>query len=149
MRMWFLLAAMGCAFAAAGMAAGAVTLADKPVTATITVPESVRRAAVILLHLDQVTTPKSAAVTWNIFAELPTADVRTSVEHPNFIGYVTVVPNPSAPKNPPKGFTIQIPEGAARFLRKSPAVRLTFVPAERFAESGVTIGSMRLEAVKR
>ena len=117
-----------------------VVIVDKPVTVTIAVSEPLRKAGYILLQLEQVTTPKTASVTWNMFIELPSADARTSVNLPNFIGYVTTLPNPTAPANPPKGMTLQLPDAAARFVRILPEVRLTFVPTAKFAGDGVRIG---------
>src|SRR5436190_1684897 len=76
-------------------AADAVMLIEKPVTVTVAVPETIRGAQAVLLQLQQVTTPKSAPVTWRIFAELPSAGVQTSVDHPNFVGYVSMLANPS------------------------------------------------------
>jgi hypothetical protein len=122
-----------------------VKLLDQPVTVTVAVPETARRAEALLLLLERVTTPKSAAVRFNIFAELPSAEVTTSVDDPHFVGYVTALPNPSAPNNPPKGFTVQVADPAARLIRQKQAARLTFVPTEKFADGGVLIGSIRFD----
>jgi len=123
-----------------------VMLVDKPVTVKVAVPESVRKAENIVLQLAQVTTPKETSATWNMFVELPDADGRTPVESPNFAGYVTTVPNPTARSNPPKAMTLPLPDAAARIVRRLPEVRLTLVPVEKIAGGGVTIGEIRLEA---
>jgi hypothetical protein len=122
-----------------------VVIIDKPVTVTLPVEESVRKAGFILLQLEQVTAPKSASATWNMFLELPAADARTSVHSPNFAGYVTTVPNPTAATNPPKGMTLQVPDAAAKLIRNLREVRLTFVPAGKLAGDGVRIGGVRIE----
>jgi hypothetical protein len=148
----FRTAAIGCTLLAGMTACGAVSrpvvIVDKPVTITVPVPESVRKAEHILMQLEQVTTPKTASATWNMFIELPAADERTSVYVPNFAGYVTTLPNPSAPANPPKAMTLQLPDAAARLVRKLPEVHITFVPIEKFAADGVRIGAVRLEPIQ-
>lgn len=126
-----------------------VVLIDKPVTVAVPVPEAVRRAEVVFLQLKQATTPKSAAVTWRIFLELPSAGRETSVDDPKFVGYVTSLSNPTGPANPPKGFTIQVPAPASRLLRSAQSVRLTFVPTAKFPDEGVRIGSVLLEPATR
>ena len=124
-----------------------VSLVDKPATVEVPVPKTAGRAKALLLHLEHVIAPKNAAVNFNIFANLPSAEKSTSVDHPNFVGYVTMLPNPSAPNNPEKGITMQMAEPAARLVRTEKTARLTFVPTERIAEGGVTIGSIRIEPV--
>jgi hypothetical protein len=126
-----------------------VVMIEKPVTITVAVAEPVRKAPHILLQLEQVTTPKNASATWNMFIELPSADSQTPVEVPNFAGYITTLPNPSAPSNPPKGMSLQLPDEAARLVRKLTAVRLTFVPMAKFAGDGVRIGVVRLEPIQQ
>jgi len=125
-----------------------VVMIDKPVTVTVAVSEPARKAEHLLLQLEQVMTPKTASATWNMFIELPRADRRTSVYLPNFAGYVTTLPNPTAPANPPKGMTLQLPDAAARLVRKLPEVRVTFVPTGKFAGDGVRIGVVRLEPIQ-
>ncbi|MCU1238465.1 MAG: hypothetical protein JWP63_6432 [Candidatus Solibacter sp.] len=120
-----------------------VVILDKPVTITVDVPEPVRRANHILLQLEQVTTPRKTSATWNMFVELPDAGERSPVDLPNFAGYVTTLPNPSAATNPPKGMSLQLPDPAARLVRKLHSVRLTFVPVTKLTES-VRIGVVRL-----
>src|SRR5258708_4446728 len=124
-----------------------VSLVDKPATVEVPVPKTAARAKALLLQLEHVIAPKNSPVTFNIFADLPSAGKTTSVDHPNFVGYVTMVPNPSAPNNPPKGVTMQMAEPAARLVRAEKAAKLTFVPTEPLAEGGVTIGSIRIEPV--
>ena len=124
-----------------------VALVDKPATVEVPVPKTAGRAKALLLHLEHVIAPKNAAVTFNIFADLPSADKSTSVDHQNFVGYVTMLPNPTAPNNPAKGITMQMAEPAARLVRVEKTARLTFVPTEPIAEGGVTIGSIRIEPV--
>ncbi len=136
------------AMSACGADPKPVVMVDKPVTVTVPVPPPVRKARYILLQLEQVTTPKTASATWNIFVELPAADEQTSVYLPNFAGYVTTLPNPAAPANPPKGMTLQLPDAAAALVRKHSEVRLTFVPAAKFAGDGVRIGAVHLEPIR-
>jgi hypothetical protein len=124
-----------------------VSLVDKPATVAVPVPKTAGRAKALLLQLEHVIAPKSAAATFNIFVDLPSADATTPVDHPNFVGYVTMLPNPSAPNNPAKGITMQMAEPAARLVRTERTARLTFVPTEPLAEGGVKIGSIRIEPV--
>ncbi len=137
------------ALAIPGLAAEAVTLLDKPVTVTVTVPKTGRAAQALLLQLDRVVVPRDAAVSFNIFAELPGADAKTSVDHPNFVAYVTMPANPNAPGGPAKGITLQVAEPVARQIAGMARARMTFVPAEKIPGPGVRIGAVRLEAVAK
>jgi hypothetical protein len=145
MHQWLRAWVMAFALTLAASDAEPVKLLDKPVTVTLAVPEKARRGGPMLLQLQGVIAPKSVAVRLNIFVELPSADAATSVDGANFAGYVTLLPNPSAPNNPPKGITLQVADPAASLIRARRTARFTLVPAEKAGESGVTIGSIRLE----
>jgi len=137
--------ALGLVAILACAAEAPVVITDKPVTTVVPVPAAVRGAHDILLQLQQVTVPKNASATWNMFVEMPSANAKTSTEAPGFAGYVTTLPNPSAAGNPPKGMTMQLPDAAAAIVRKLDQVRLTFVPVTTAPGETVKVGSVRLE----
>lgn len=123
------------------------TLVDKPVTVVVAVPKTARRAQALLLQLEQVIRPKGIPVTFNIFVNMPSANLRTSVDDPHFVGYVTALANPNAGAKP-VGFTIQVADPAARLIKTMAMVRFTFIPTEHLPEGGLKIGAIRLEPVK-
>jgi hypothetical protein len=145
MHKWLWAAVLAAALTIRAAESEPVKLVDKPVTVTLAVPETARRGAPVLLQLQRVIAPKSTAVRFNVFAELPSADAGTSVDHPSFVGYVTLLPTGSAANSPPKGVTLQVADPAARLIRTKKTAQFTFVPTEKFVEGGVSIGSIRLE----
>lgn len=147
MNIWVWPAGLMAALAIRAAVPVSATLVDKPVTVVVVVPKTARRAQALLLQLEQVIRPKSVPVTFNIFAEMPAANMKTSVDDPHFVGYVTALANPSALAKP-VGLTVQIADPASRSIRMMPAARFTFVPMEKFPEGGVRIGSIRIESVK-
>lgn len=147
MNPWGRLAVFAAALALRAAGPLSVTLIDKPLTVAVAVPKTARRAQALLIQLEQVIRPKTVPVSINLFVEMPTANAKTSVDDPHFAGYVTALANPS-PNAKPVGFTIQVAGPAARLIRMNTSFRLTLVPAARYPEGGVRIGSIRLEAVK-
>jgi hypothetical protein len=125
--------------------APAVVMLGQPVTVTVAVPESLRRSALIVLHLKGVVVKRNAPALWNIFWEMPLANAQTSVDNPHFVGYVTSPANSAARDPKPANFTLQLPVGAVTAAHRLSTLRLTFVPVRRLPEGGVTIGTIRLE----
>jgi hypothetical protein len=128
--------------ASCGSAAPAVQFRDKPATTKIPVPAGLKKSRVILLQLRQVVIPASAQGAWHVFCELPSADARTSVNHPSFCGSVNVMAYGAGSTRKPANFTLQLPDAAVGMVRGLKELRLTFVPV---SNAPISIGSIALE----
>jgi hypothetical protein len=132
-------------FLALAASAAAVVMMDKPVTVAVDVPAGVRHSKVILLQIEGVTMRRNAPAVWNVFWEMPDADVKTSVDDAHFAGYVTSVANSAAHEVKPANFTLELPAAAVAAIQRQQTVRFTFVPVRKLPEGGVTITTLRLE----
>ena len=139
-----ILGAVACLALAAscGSAAPAVQFQDKPATAKIPVPAGLKKSRVMLLQLRDVIIPASEQAAWHVFCELPTADSRTSVDHPSFCGSVNVLAYGAGSTRKPANFTLQLPDRAVTMVRGLKELRLTFVPV---SNAPISIGTIALE----
>jgi hypothetical protein len=130
---------------AANAPPAALVMVDQPVTVAVDVPEKARHAKVVFLRLEGVVMRRDAPAVWNIFWEMPEANVQTSVDDVHFAGYVTSVANSGLRDPKPVNFTVELPAEAVLAAHRLRAVRFTFVPVRKLPEGGVTITSLRLE----
>ena len=91
-------------WAAAGLLAMAAlapvaVLVDQPVTVTIAVPEQVRHANTVLLHMEGVVMRRNAPAHWDVFWN--------GSDEAHLVGYVSVPANAALRDPKPANFTLQ------------------------------------------
>jgi hypothetical protein len=135
---------MACRSLDAG-AADSLRLTEAPVTVTLAVPARGADAP-LLLRIEDLVATGGQPVLLRFFAELPSATRDTPVEHPRFMGYITVVPRTSS-RTPTSGrnFNLQLPPAVAALAAGRSTLRVTLVLASPTAASGaVTIGRIAI-----
>ena len=125
-----------------------VKIVGPPVTVTVALPETARRAPYLLLKVEGILPPKETGAQLRIFAEHAEASRETSAEHAGFIGHVTLLPNPSSTLHAPKSVTLPVPEMLAKRLQAKGKVAITLVPEGRLPAPGIRIDRLRFEGTR-
>lgn len=120
--------------------AAPLTVAAKPVTVPVAMPqEAIARNLMLSIEGVQVN-PQQGAIL-RVFAELPGANRSTSVDDEHFVGHITLLP-PAGPKSRAgSNVVLNVPTSAGKWLKNRRTARITFVP---MSEGEVRIGNVRL-----
>lgn len=120
--------------------AGPVTLAGKPVTVQIGVPQA-PSAHNWTLHVEGVRANPQQGAILRIFAEFPGANRATNVDDEHFLGHITLLARAGPAARAGSNMILNVPPSAGKWFKKKRTAHITFVP---MSEGEVNIGNVQL-----
>ena len=120
--------------------AGPVTLAGKPVTVLVAVPQAATSKNLIL-RIHGVDVDPQQGTILRVFAELPGANRSTSVDDEHFLGHITLLARAGPKSKTGSNMLLNVPASAEKWLKNRRTVRITFVP---MSEGEVSIAKVQL-----
>lgn len=112
----------------------------RPVTLSVAVPKLFQAGQHAILHLRSIQGGPARGAILRVFADLPDADVNTSVDSDHFVGHVTLLGGGGAQ---PRGASLDL-----AWLRRrgpGPPVKVTIVPMADYSAAPLRIEKIEIE----